>query len=398
MTATRYPGVHVEEVANGWRGRVYDPNTGKWIKGSREDPASKVWPSLAEAETWAIARKDRHDRLYAAVGAPITRRRRRLTLAEFGREWIETLEATKHSKAQKDGHLRAWLAELGAEVMLDEIRPHTIQAALRQWRDGRRPIKVAGRRARQDVLRDILRLAHRQGEIAQDPMVWVDPIKVPRVRYRARVLSDEEFWAATERMPAHMRGAAELACTSGLRIAEVCALRKRSLRLRADSQGPPRVWVADMVDRDNTVRDFPKGKVGEWVPLAPRAVAALERHLAAYPCLPEAPIFRGVRGARLHPDSLRTAWRRAQVKVGIEPPARFHDLRHACITHLIQSEAPLDLVQAIARHAQIATTIMYNEPSKIEQRAQWLTYAAEGGQKPSDRRHGQGQSGHGAAS
>jgi hypothetical protein len=105
-------GVHVEEfkrdgVLLGCRGRVSGPRTrGTWIKGSKADPASKLFDAYPEAEAWARGRLERYlgtfRRAGVGIDSEITRRRR--TPTEFGEQFIAGREWTANT-GQRGGRI-----------------------------------------------------------------------------------------------------------------------------------------------------------------------------------------------------------------------------------------------------------------------------------------------------
>jgi integrase len=56
--------------------------------------------------------------------------------------------------------------------------------------------------------------------------------------------------------------------------------------------------------------------------------------------------------------SWRTAWKSARKRAGL-PSIRWHDLRHTAASWMVQEGVPLDVVQEILGHEDIATTKRY---------------------------------------
>ena len=88
-----------------------------------------------------------------------------------------------------------------------------------------------------------------------------------------------------------------------------------------------------------------KGDRQRVVPLLPPAVAAL------------GPPESGAVFPSWSPFSVSQHFRRLVRRLGIQ--ARVHDLRHTCLTWLVGKGVPLKLVQDIAGHASINTTMLY---------------------------------------
>ena len=88
-----------------------------------------------------------------------------------------------------------------------------------------------------------------------------------------------------------------------------------------------------------------KGDRQRMVPLLPPAVAALGQPGAG-------PVFPS-----WSPFSVSQHFRRLVRRLGIR--AKVHDLRHTCLTWLVAKGVPLKLVQDMAGHSSIDTTMLY---------------------------------------
>jgi len=139
----------------------------------------------------------------------------------------------------------------------------------------------------------------------------------------------------------------ELAYASGLRLAELRGLRLEQLHLDA-----------------GFINVVGKGNKERVVPVGSKAVAALERYLAAgRPALitPRSPasVFLTRRGTPFAPVTLwlriKQRVRRADIARNVTP----HMLRHSFATHLLEHGADLRVIQELLGHASISTTEVY---------------------------------------
>jgi site-specific recombinase XerD len=135
---------------------------------------------------------------------------------------------------------------------------------------------------------------------------------------------------------------------SGLRVAELCGLRRADLDLR-------RGWA--------TVTG--KGSKQRQVPLSPPAMEALTAWLdsgrtrLAQPQSPADSVFLNRRGSVLGVrDVRRIVDHRAPL------PTHPHALRHTFATHLLDGGADLRVVQELLGHASLQTTQVYTHVSK----------------------------------
>ncbi len=139
----------------------------------------------------------------------------------------------------------------------------------------------------------------------------------------------------------------ELAYASGLRLAELRAVRLEQLHLEAG--------FINVIGKGNKERVVPVGR---------KAVAAIERYLeAARPKLvtnrSPANLFLTKRGT---PFAAVTLWLRIKQRVrraGIEKNVTPHMLRHSFATHLLEHGADLRVIQELLGHANISTTEIY---------------------------------------
>jgi integrase/recombinase XerC len=131
----------------------------------------------------------------------------------------------------------------------------------------------------------------------------------------------------------------------GLRIAEALAL---------DVRDAPRVGD------DAMLRVVGKGSKQRVVPVLPVVREAIAAWLALHPSpQPEAPLFVGVRGARLDPAVAQRTMRLFRRLRGMPEHATPHALRHSFATHLLEGGADLRSIQDLLGHASLSTTQRY---------------------------------------
>jgi len=139
----------------------------------------------------------------------------------------------------------------------------------------------------------------------------------------------------------------ELAYASGLRLSELRTLRLEQLHLEAG--------FINVVGKGNKERVVPVGR---------KAVAALERYLAAgRPQLvtPRSPasLFLTRRGTPFAPVTLWLRIKQRVRRAGIARNVTPHMLRHSFATHLLEHGADLRVIQELLGHASISTTEVY---------------------------------------
>jgi len=251
-----------------------------------------------------------------------------------------------------------WATEVGIEEPQDVDR-RVLRRYLVHLSDLPAAPRTIARRA--SALRRYFGWATRTGLVLTDPSLT---LHAPRGTGRLpRVLQDDQLNHLLEpqdepdhlnRTPRGLRDDAvlEVLYGSGLRVAELCGLRRDDLDL---DNGHCRVWG--------------KGSKQRLVPLSEPACIALRRWLAdGRPALagPQAPadvVFVNLRGNPLTPRDCRRI-----VDHRSAEPTHPHALRHTYATHLLDGGADLRAVQELLGHADLATTQIYTHVSRERMR------------------------------
>lgn len=158
-----------------------------------------------------------------------------------------------------------------------------------------------------------------------------------------RADADPHRWARDQRDQAIV----EILYGSGLRVSELCGLRRPDLDL---DQARVTVWG--------------KGAKQRTVPLSEPSVAAIRAWLADGRTLMAPPavgdlVFVNERGHPITPRDVRRVIDRRSVE-----PTHPHALRHTFATHLLDGGADLRAVQELLGHEDLATTQIYTHVSR----------------------------------
>jgi integrase/recombinase XerC len=184
----------------------------------------------------------------------------------------------------------------------------------------------------------------RHGMLAADPSAGLRAPKAPRKL--PQVLDPDEAARLVE-VPAddalgrRDRAVLELFYSSGLRLAELCALRWGDLDLAGGE-----------------VRVLGKGGKVRIVPVGRHARDALAAHGAGEGMARDAFVFRG-RSGGLSPRAVQARMRTLAQRQGIWKRVHPHLLRHSFASHVLESSGDLRGVQELLGHADIATTQIY---------------------------------------
>lgn len=349
-----------------YRATTYNPHA------KRKGP-SKTFTTFAEAYAWAKRAEADMDRAIREHGIEVTRRDNNITFAAYVASWRDT--GAVSSRRTTAAHLklaaRAWPTQ-----RLTEITPVMIRAMLQEMDEHGRAART--RALRVTALRKVFAAAMEDGYRADNPAAKVKPPKTVNDAGRHRNITEDELARIMEHMPEWTHAAILLSRDSGLRIGEICGLPWYRLDLLH-----ARVTVSDVVQPDGTIRTTPKGVAVLTVPLTPRTVAALRTHQNRWPGSKQDQVFHNPRGytgrtGALSPQTLRQYWNRAVKAAGLDHPApRWHDLRHSRGHALAEAGAPIQVIQAVLRHASITTTRKYMGPVTVQEQARWMQAADE---------------------
>ena len=117
------------------------------------------------------------------------------------------------------------------------------------------------------------------------------------------------------------------------------------------------------------------------VPLPPPCIEALRSHRAAQGkerlvagprWVEEGMVFASRVGTPIEPDNLSRSWYAVRKVLG-DPPPRFHDLRHTCVSLLLAEGAPPHIVQQIVGHSAIDVTMTIYAHASLEEKRKALS-------------------------
>jgi len=224
------------------------------------------------------------------------------------------------------------------------------------------------------VLRNALECAVRE-EIM--PRNVAKLVKVPVPRYKVnRGLTTPQARAVLNAAATHrLRALYVLALYLGLRRGELLGLRWEDVDLDGE-----KLEVVQTLQRVGGKLQLVPPKTEDsarTLPLPSPCVEALREHRKrqfsersdAWPDWEDCGlVFPSRRGTPMEPDNLRRSWGTIRGKVGLDE-TRFHDLRHTCVTLLLDLGVPPHVVRDIVGHSDIEVTMtIYAHVSLDEKR------------------------------
>lgn len=227
---------------------------------------------------------------------------------------------------------------------------------MRSWLAGlyEQPLSTVSIRRKLAAVRGLFRFLMREGVVTINVARLVRTPKVPKklpevmTAEQVNTLLDGVAADKLERpFPARDRAMFEMLYGCGLRVSELAGLD-----------------LHDVDRSEHWLRVRGKGRKERQVPLAGKAVEALERYLAARPVVrDERAVFLNHRGGRLTARGIRGIVKLYATQLSGDPSVHPHSFRHAYATHLLADGADLRAIQELLGHARLSTTQKYTQVS-----------------------------------
>lgn len=320
-----------------------------WDATNRKKGPTRVFDTESAAMSYARGWERREDGIADEHGAKPDRNRKRVLFVDYATQVAQRADIHK-TRTSKLTHAREW-GKVFKGLHLDDIDRATINAALA----GMSKLSPGTRRNRISFIRSVYAEAKRDGLITDDPTFDIAmPRRAatrthnpPTEKALARILDYFDDWFAVAVLLAH---------DSGLRAAELAGLRW--FRIDFDQRT---VMVADVMEDDDTLRPFPKGKEAMEVPLSPRTITMLRKIKLASGGGDMDFVVRRPTGKTFNGNSLSDYWYYHSMKIeGLgKPRPTLHDLRHAACQRLVDAGVDILTVSAFMRHGSLDVTRAY---------------------------------------
>jgi integrase len=328
------------------------------------------------------------------------------TFAEYLPVWLQDLDVDENTRNSYACHVRLHLIPYLGDVVLDQLRPHHVQALLRRIKERNDEIlearssndpdvrrSMAGVRTTGEATRHRIRATLRKAfndalrlEIVVGVANPAALVKTPNPRPKPIVWEPErvERWRATGRMPGRIMVWTDQLVAEFLDYAATEADDLHPLMHFMAYRGPRRGEACGLLDAEvcldkaevsivnqiavtggATRHKKPKSESGDRdVVLDPDTLAVFRRYkarraqwqLAAGPKWPDTGLFFVRRNGRAwHPGSVSQRFRRL-IQRGDFPPVRLHDLRHSAATIALQAGVDIKVVSEQLGHSTTTLT------------------------------------------
>ena len=216
----------------------------------------------------------------------------------------------------------------------------------------RRGLGASSLQRRLSACRSFFAYLLKRGELPANPASGLRAPKAPRKL--PQILDPDEMTRLVEvptdnALGKRDRALLELMYSSGLRLAETCALRWRDLDL-ADG-------LVRVTGKGSKTRIVPVGRHAREALSAWRVESSAANDAAHVDA--ERPVFPGRGGAAISPRAIQLRLRQLAQQQGIWKRVHPHLLRHSFASHVLESSGDLRGVQELLGHADIATTQIY---------------------------------------
>lgn len=269
----------------------------------------------------------------------------RVTVAEYGTEWLRLRHIRPTTRERYAGYLR-YVNRLGT-VPLSTLTPSMIE----QWQLGLLDdLAVSTAGTIRGVFASMLKTAVRDRIIPRTPM---EGVKAPKpVRKLIVPLPLSTVLSIRDSMIGRYRAAIDVGAGCGLRRGETFGLTADRVDFLRKVLTVDRglIQLAGQAPRFGPPKTDASVRV---VPMPDFVVASLAAHLAEFPAGPDGLIFTTQLGNPVRRSTFLPAWRRSGAPAG----SRFHDLRHFYASMLIASGSSVKVVQARLGHATAAETL-----------------------------------------
>lgn len=329
-----------------------DPQTGRrrqlWrsVKGNKRDAEALLVQLLHRRES--------------GIDQPLGK----VSVGEYLRKWLQDYAAANTAPKtyrRYEQIVRLHLLPPLSNIPLAKLRPLYIQQVYAQVREKGFTARTALHCHR--VLREALQHALRWQLIARNPADSVEPPR-PR-RYEIAALGPDQvnrLLAAADGTP--YGALVQLAAMTGLRQGELLGLRWQDVDLKG---GVLRIrQTCQWLPRQGFITRQPKTyRSARPVALSPASVERLRQHrvkqleerLAAGSAYQDGDlVFANSFGAPIHPTNLRRAWLQIADRAGLGR-LRFHDLRHAHASLLLQQGVHPKIVSERLGHSTVGITL-----------------------------------------
>lgn len=320
-------------------GSVKQRPNGKYRARYRDEAGrehARHFKGKGEAQRWLDQETAR-----MVTGTYIDPKSRKVTVAEWCDKWIIGYESNRASTVrQARVHLARIRKEFGP-LPLAAVKPSDVKAWLARLRkEGRQASYINALHSR---LSQIMTDAVHDGLLTSNPCSR--RTSPGGGKPRPYVATTEQVWQLYEAFEERYRLAVLLGAFAGLRVGEVCGLRRGDVAFAEREIRPAVQYPAEPLKTEMS---------RTAIPIPDELVGVLPRPKDGGPVT----VFAHEDGAQVSTWAIERQMRAVREKVpGLPEGFRFHDLRHYYASLLISKGSDIKTVQHRLRHASAKTTL-----------------------------------------
>lgn len=271
---------------------------------------------------------------------------------ELIKMYIATKTVEGQSKAGLDnrlGHLKTFVRYVRKPI--ERVTPQDIRVFLYQYQQDRGICSASLDKLRSEVC-SFFHWCAAEGYLDKDPAITIKPIKCEK-KQRQSLSQMELEYIRKACQTIRERAMIEFMYSTGCRVSEMCIVKKSDVNFQSDE-----------------VHLFGKGKKHRTSYLNAKAHVALQEYLKSRD---DASEYLFVRDRRPHEklgkEAIEEIVRNIRERAGITKVVTPHILRHTTATQAVRHGMPIEEVQKLLGHENVATTMIYVETSQDDVRS-----------------------------
>ena len=273
-------------------------------------------------------------------------------------DWLSQKEAEMNRNELSFGTQRIYrvYAERFITPLLGKLDVREIRFEQLEWFKDNLPARLSLKYRRNilNALHAFFTWLKRKGIILETPAF--PEIKGDDAQVRTAISLEEQL-EALKRIPEEHRDAIEFACETGLRVAELCALKLKDISMKDGTALIQRTFSG------SRLRETTKGKNKSFIPLSDRAYEIAKKHFERHLknqvldfSIHENFLFLNpVTGKGYRMDFLRKIWKQYS---GLNVTL-YEATRHSFCTQIVESGADVLSARNLMRHADLRSTQNY---------------------------------------
>lgn len=322
----------------------------RWRLRSGKETSKDGFPTKKAAEAFGFQQEELEKRFKNTKTSDLN-----LTLLEFIEEvWIDTLTVKKQTRISYQGDLNSHILPEFGDVMIASIKPVDIE----KWSAKLKNAKKLSPRTiqkQENLLASILKKAVENDYLHASPF---SKLKRPKAKKKNKVvpMTFTQVEKLASLLPKQYRIIVWIGYYTAMRPSEALGLTWEQLDFRTNQ-----IVIDRQISRDRNFIHEPEGLKTEaserTIGFAKDLQKLIRDHVDEFGLGPDGLILKSRTGNAWRYHDAAEMFRVAAKAVGLKPGEGMHQLRHTCVSVLIQSGANIKQIQAWVGHSSITETM-----------------------------------------